>query len=154
MALIRTFVASHHRTYLYNFAPPPPNPIIPHFYLVKLRFTLFFLFLLKNIDCGYSLEPPQRGGSNEYPQSMFWAGVWKISECLPENFKYSVVKLSIYLNRRVFVLICKWGTLCEDAFEILSNSKAEKLSRTMYAHQIPYRTTGAWWESILLHNLN
>ena len=25
----------------------------------------------QNIDCGYSLEPPQRGGSNEYPQSMF-----------------------------------------------------------------------------------
>ena len=25
----------------------------------------------KNIDCGYSLEPPRRGGSNEYPQSMF-----------------------------------------------------------------------------------
>ena len=25
----------------------------------------------QNIDCGYSLEPPHRGGSNEYPQSMF-----------------------------------------------------------------------------------
>ena len=25
----------------------------------------------KNIDRGYSLEPPRRGGSNEYPQSMF-----------------------------------------------------------------------------------
>ena len=25
----------------------------------------------RNIDCGYSLEPPRRGGSNEYPQSMF-----------------------------------------------------------------------------------
>ena len=24
-----------------------------------------------NVDCGYSLEPPRRGGSNEYPQSMF-----------------------------------------------------------------------------------
>ena len=24
-----------------------------------------------NIDCGYSLEPPRRGGSNEYPQYMF-----------------------------------------------------------------------------------
>ena len=24
-----------------------------------------------NIDCGYLLEPPRRGGSNEYPQSMF-----------------------------------------------------------------------------------
>ena len=25
----------------------------------------------QNIDCGYSLEPPLRGGSNMYPQSMF-----------------------------------------------------------------------------------
>ena len=25
----------------------------------------------QNIDCGYLLEPPQRAGSNEYPQSMF-----------------------------------------------------------------------------------
>ena len=25
----------------------------------------------QNIDYGYSLEPPQRGGSNEYPQSMY-----------------------------------------------------------------------------------
>ena len=25
----------------------------------------------QNIDCGYILEPPQLGGSNEYPQSMF-----------------------------------------------------------------------------------
>ena len=29
------------------------------------------LFLFKNIDCGYSLELPHRGSSNEYPQSMF-----------------------------------------------------------------------------------
>ena len=26
----------------------------------------------QNIDCGYLLEPPQRGGSNEYPQSLFF----------------------------------------------------------------------------------
>ena len=25
----------------------------------------------QNINCGYLLEPPRRGGSNEYPQSMF-----------------------------------------------------------------------------------
>ena len=54
------------KTYLYNI-----DPLKPHFYVVKLGYTLFFLFLLKNIDCGYSLEPPRRGGSNEYPQSMF-----------------------------------------------------------------------------------
>ena len=28
----------------------------------------------QNIDCGYSLEPPRRGGFNEYPQSMFLSG--------------------------------------------------------------------------------
>ena len=27
----------------------------------------------QSIDCGYTLEPPRRGGSNEYPQSMFWS---------------------------------------------------------------------------------
>ena len=31
----------------------------------------YFLIFAQNIDCGYTLEPPQRGGSNEYPQSMF-----------------------------------------------------------------------------------
>ena len=25
----------------------------------------------QNEDCGYSLKPPRRGGSKEYPQSMF-----------------------------------------------------------------------------------
>ena len=31
----------------------------------------FFHISAQNMDCGYSLEPPRRGGSNEYPQSMF-----------------------------------------------------------------------------------
>ena len=33
----------------------------PHVYVIKLGKTgvyLFFLFLIQNIDCGYSLEPP------------------------------------------------------------------------------------------------
>ena len=32
---------------------------------------LIFHISAQNIDCGHSLEPPRRGGSNEYPQSMF-----------------------------------------------------------------------------------
>ena len=32
----------------------------------------------QNIDCGYSIEPPRWGESNEYPQSMFWAELRKI----------------------------------------------------------------------------
>ena len=35
-------------------------------------------FFAQNIDCGYTLEPPRRGGSNEYPQSMFWSKIKKI----------------------------------------------------------------------------
>ena len=36
------------------------------------EFDIFLIFA-QNIDCGYTLEPPRRGGSNEYPQSMFWS---------------------------------------------------------------------------------
>ena len=36
------------------------------------EFDIFLIFA-QNIDCGYMLEPPRRGGSNEYPQSMFWS---------------------------------------------------------------------------------
>ena len=56
------------KTRLYNF-----DPLKVHFYIVKLGFTeVNFIFLIsaQNIDCGYSLELPRRGGSNEYPQSM------------------------------------------------------------------------------------
>ena len=31
-----------------------------------------FHFFAQNIDCGYMLELPCRGSSNNYPQSMFW----------------------------------------------------------------------------------
>ena len=31
-----------------------------------------FLFCVESIDCGYILEPPRQGDSNEYPQFMFW----------------------------------------------------------------------------------
>ena len=35
------------------------------------KFLDIFLIFAQNIDSGYSLEPPRRGGSNVYPQSMF-----------------------------------------------------------------------------------
>ena len=78
------------KTRLYNF-----DSLKPHFYIVKLGlqgYTLFLLFLLKNTDCGYSLEPPRRGGSIEYPQSMFWPKIWKISEFFIWKISFLVVK--------------------------------------------------------------
>ena len=67
----------------------------------------FSYFWSKNIDCEYSLEPPRRGGSNEYPQSMFWSEIWKLSFFLSENFQFLQVQFSIYLYRHVFVMMEK-----------------------------------------------
>ena len=36
----------------------------------EIKSDIFYISA-QNIDCGYSLEPPHQGGSNEYPQSMF-----------------------------------------------------------------------------------
>ena len=80
------------QTCLYKF-----DPLKPHFYIVKLGFTgvyIIFLFLLKNMDCGYSLELPQWGGSNAYPQPMFWAEIWKILEFF--IWKFSVFQGEIF----------------------------------------------------------
>ena len=76
------------KTRLYNF-----DPLKPHFYMVKLGFTgVYIIFLLisaqKNVDCGYALESPRRGGSNKYPQSMFWAEIWKISVFYLKSFSF------------------------------------------------------------------
>ena len=37
----------------------------------QIKKLYIFHISAQNIDCGYSLEPPRRGGSNDYPQSMF-----------------------------------------------------------------------------------
>ena len=53
-----------------------PIQIYRKFYLQNQKFSdkkalIFFIFLLKNIGCWYSLEPPRRGDSNQYPQFMY-----------------------------------------------------------------------------------
>ena len=46
----------------------------------------------QNIDCGYSLELPQWGSSNEYPQSMFLSRIKKNNEypCKPQFYYIKV----------------------------------------------------------------
>ena len=60
-----------------------PIQIYAKFHLQKneifqIKNSDIFHISAQNIDCGYSLEPPRRGGSNEYPQSMFYAVIRKI----------------------------------------------------------------------------
>ena len=53
---------------------------------------LTFQISVQNIDCGYSLELPRRGGSNEYPQSMFLGKNKKnnIYPCKPQFYYIKV----------------------------------------------------------------
>ena len=39
----------------------------------QIKKSDIFLISAQNIDCWYSLEPPRRGGSNEYHNLCFWA---------------------------------------------------------------------------------
>ena len=60
------------------------NFVAKHYENLPMQYTEIFLeekienflgkkiFLLKPVLFGYMLEPPRRGGSNEYPQCMCW----------------------------------------------------------------------------------
>ena len=63
------FVGYITKTCLYYF-DPLKTPL-----LYSKTYTLFFLIMLKTIACGHSLEPPRRGGFNEYLQSIFLADI-------------------------------------------------------------------------------
>ena len=53
------------------------------------KFFDIFLIFAQNIDFGYTLEPPQRGGSNEYQQSMFWSKNKK-NRYTPANLSFTI----------------------------------------------------------------
>ena len=52
--------------------------LTPKIEIFQIKNANIFHISVQNIDCGYSLEPPRRGGSNEYPQSMFMSRNMKI----------------------------------------------------------------------------
>ena len=60
----------------------------------------------QNIDCGYTLEPPHRGGSNDYPQSMFLSRNKKnnVYPCKPQFYYIKWGLRGSKLYRRVFVM--------------------------------------------------
>ena len=62
----------------------------------------FFLFLHKNICCGYSLEAPHRGTSNVYPQHMF---LWKIRENYPRIITKYSLPTPLLSNRQIPLLL-------------------------------------------------
>ena len=59
---------SHYETRLFKYTE---NFTTKKWKFFQIKNSDIFHISAQNIDCGYSLEPPQQGGSNEYPQSMF-----------------------------------------------------------------------------------
>ena len=63
-----------------------------------------FLIFAQNIDCGYTLEPPRRGGSNEYPQSMLWSKNKK-NRYTPAYPSFAIIKVGfdgVHISRLCF----------------------------------------------------
>ena len=58
----------------------------------QMKNSDIFHISAQNIDCGYSFEPPRRGGSNEYPQSMFLSRNKKnnVYPCKPQFYYIKV----------------------------------------------------------------
>ena len=52
-----------------------------------------FHISVQNIDCGYALETPRRGGSNEYPQCMF-SSKNKINDVYPYKPQFYYIKMA------------------------------------------------------------
>ena len=90
-----------------------------------------FLIFAQNINFGYSLEPPRRGGSNEYPQYMF----------LSRSEKDNVYpfKPQFYYTKVGFKGVSIIKTLLRDAFRHLCSTKI----------QISLRIHAIWSESSL-----
>ena len=51
---------------------------------ITKKIYMFYIYA-QNIDRGYTLEPPQRGGSNEYLQSMCWINFKKKNMYIPAH---------------------------------------------------------------------
>ena len=72
----------------------------------QIKNSDIFHISAQNIYCGYSLEPPRRGGSNEYPQSMFLSRNKKdnVYPCKPQFYYIRLVFKGSKLYRHVFVM--------------------------------------------------
>ena len=69
----------------WKFSPPKNENF-------QIELLIFFHISAQDIDYWYSLEPPRRGGSNEYPQSMFLSRNKKnnVYPCKPQFYYIKV----------------------------------------------------------------
>ena len=78
------------KTYLFKYTKNFTTKKSPENFQIKN--SDIFQISAQNIDCGYSLEPPRRGGSNEYHNLCFSAEITKNSvyPCKPQFYYIKV----------------------------------------------------------------
>ena len=84
----------------------------------------------QNIDCGYSLELPRRGSSNEHPQSMFLIRNEKnnVYPCKPQFYYIKVGFKGVNIYRHVFMMVgdtsswCHWKPMFYDCGSFWASS--------------------------------
>ena len=100
---VRLVLAPITKTYLYNF-----DPLKPHFYMIKLRFTgVYIIFLISAQKHRLWVLVRTASPRRFYQVPTIYVlsrNMKNIRIFLSENFQFLVVKISMYLNRRVFVM--------------------------------------------------
>ena len=67
--------------------------------VIQMKNCNIFLIFAQNIDCGYTLEPPQY----EYPQSRFWSkNKKKVYPCKPQFYYIKVGCKGVFDTRTCF----------------------------------------------------
>ena len=90
LCMVNPLIQKHTlRKHAYSNIPKILPPKNGNFYK---KYSDIFNISAQNIDCGYSLDLPRRGGSNEYPQSMFLSRNKKnnVYPCQPQFYYIKV----------------------------------------------------------------
>ena len=70
----------------------------------QIKYCNIFHVFAQNIDCGYTLEPPHVGGSNVYPQPMFYSKKKNEYPCKPQFYYIKVGCKGSSLHGHVFMM--------------------------------------------------
>ena len=84
------------------------------------------------ICCGYSLESPYQGNSNEYPQRMFLLRN-------KHNYPSVIIKYPPYLSSESGVILSQFNNTVFQVYHIFSNKHLGAWGRRGDCFQTPYR---------------
>ena len=108
----------------------------------KKIFDIFLIFA-QSIDCGYKLEPLRRGGSNEYPQSMFWGKNKKkyVYPCIPQFYYIKVGFKGVFIARTCFPDVNMFGSTPE--------GHSSYFCSNCWKHVVKVYFFGTYWDELL-----